>query len=422
MRTHYDNLHVSEKASPEVIRGAYKALAQKWHPDKHPDQREKAERYFKIINKAFDILSDPKLRVEYDAWLAAQRSADSVQPKPEPAKEPPKQSQHQRNLAEARADGKRSQEQGFTEKDCPYSDALADAWQQGFLASKSANKIKPIQRPSAVKNAVRLLCLTIAIGIIRGLANSLDSATSPDPAHSLVFLVIVFTFIGYIVAKINEGANWARFTFLILFILGIYSELLTFYTSEFTGSVFLGYVILAQIGLQFAALILMFGQPASPWFSRNAKSPIAKQHQPSQRGQQQGRPQEKADPANDLRRRFAVTIEEIERLSVPSKVSVGHSINMANSIFIREFSSVGKFQSLSDGARAVYILKMVGLETTLQMKNNDRNEVLGFSLFRMYLEAVSLNNLSLFREIEESLSVFSAAADAMFGDAFRGKP
>ena len=47
MRTHYDNLHVSEKASPEVIKGAYKALAQKWHPDKHPNQREKAERYFK---------------------------------------------------------------------------------------------------------------------------------------------------------------------------------------------------------------------------------------------------------------------------------------------------------------------------------------------------------------------------------------
>lgn len=87
MRTHYDNLHVSEKASPEVIRGAYKALAQKWHPDKHPDQREKAERYFKIITRAFDILSDPKLRVEYDAWLVAQRSAEPGQPKAEPVKD-----------------------------------------------------------------------------------------------------------------------------------------------------------------------------------------------------------------------------------------------------------------------------------------------------------------------------------------------
>lgn len=70
MRTHYDNLHVSEKAGPEVIRAAYKALAQKWHPDKHPHQREKAERYFKIISNAFEVLSDSEARAAYDAGLA----------------------------------------------------------------------------------------------------------------------------------------------------------------------------------------------------------------------------------------------------------------------------------------------------------------------------------------------------------------
>lgn len=74
MRTHYDNLHVSEKAGPEVIRAAYKALAQKWHPDKHPHQREKAERYFKIISDAFEVLSDSEARAAYDAGLAQKRS------------------------------------------------------------------------------------------------------------------------------------------------------------------------------------------------------------------------------------------------------------------------------------------------------------------------------------------------------------
>lgn len=72
-RTHYQNLHVDSKASAEVIRAAYKALAQKWHPDKNPDQREKAERYFRIISDAFQTLSDPARRAEYDAKLAAQQ-------------------------------------------------------------------------------------------------------------------------------------------------------------------------------------------------------------------------------------------------------------------------------------------------------------------------------------------------------------
>lgn len=135
MRTHYDNLHVSEKAAPEVIKGAYKALAQKWHPDKHPGQREKAERYFKIITRAFEVLSDPKTRAKYDAWLADSRNAAEPPPDAEPVNEPPKQSSSQSNMADAWEDGKRSREQGFKETDCPYSQPeLTRAWQDGFRA------------------------------------------------------------------------------------------------------------------------------------------------------------------------------------------------------------------------------------------------------------------------------------------------
>lgn len=143
MRTHYDNLHISEKASPEVIRAAYKALAQKWHPDKNPDQREKAERYFKIISSAFDVLCSPESRAEYDAELKAQRGAKTGKPEPDLAKEPPQKS-HQENQSEAWEDGKRSHEQGFKEKDCPYNGELAASWQQGFKAGISINSKKSL--------------------------------------------------------------------------------------------------------------------------------------------------------------------------------------------------------------------------------------------------------------------------------------
>lgn len=76
-RTHYDNLQIKENASDEVIRGAYRYLAQKWHPDKNPDKKEEAERNSKIINDSYAVLSDPQARKEHDEWLAWKRSDEN---------------------------------------------------------------------------------------------------------------------------------------------------------------------------------------------------------------------------------------------------------------------------------------------------------------------------------------------------------
>ncbi|MEQ1661323.1 MAG: DnaJ domain-containing protein [Thiobacillus sp.] len=71
IRTHYDNLQVSRNASDTVIRAAYKSLVQKYHPDKNPESREEAERITRIINEAFEVLSNPKLKKEHDVRIAA---------------------------------------------------------------------------------------------------------------------------------------------------------------------------------------------------------------------------------------------------------------------------------------------------------------------------------------------------------------
>src|SRR5690554_3137015 len=73
MRTHYQNLRVAENAETEVIKAAYKALAQKWHPDRNPDDKEKAAHYFKIIVSAYAVLSNPATRKEYDDYLIDER-------------------------------------------------------------------------------------------------------------------------------------------------------------------------------------------------------------------------------------------------------------------------------------------------------------------------------------------------------------
>ncbi len=43
-------------------------MALKWHPDKNPDQRENAERVFKRISEAYEVLSDESKRRTYDAY------------------------------------------------------------------------------------------------------------------------------------------------------------------------------------------------------------------------------------------------------------------------------------------------------------------------------------------------------------------
>lgn len=71
IHTHYDNLKVSRMAPQEVIRAAYKALSQKYHPDKNPGD-EKSARIMAILNSAYGTLSDAQRRKEHDEWIAAE--------------------------------------------------------------------------------------------------------------------------------------------------------------------------------------------------------------------------------------------------------------------------------------------------------------------------------------------------------------
>jgi molecular chaperone DnaJ len=65
---YYDILGVSKSASAEEIKKAYRKQALEWHPDKHKDDKEAAEKRFKEVNEAYQVLSNSQKRSAYDQF------------------------------------------------------------------------------------------------------------------------------------------------------------------------------------------------------------------------------------------------------------------------------------------------------------------------------------------------------------------
>jgi len=65
---YYDILGVSKSASAEEIKKAYRKQALEWHPDRHKDDKETAEKRFKEINEAYQVLSDSQKKSAYDQF------------------------------------------------------------------------------------------------------------------------------------------------------------------------------------------------------------------------------------------------------------------------------------------------------------------------------------------------------------------
>lgn len=65
---YYDILGISKNAPADEIKKAYRKAALEWHPDRHKDDKETAEKKFKEINEAYQVLGDPQKKSAYDQF------------------------------------------------------------------------------------------------------------------------------------------------------------------------------------------------------------------------------------------------------------------------------------------------------------------------------------------------------------------
>jgi len=72
-QNYYEILEVDKNASPEIIKKAYNTLAKKYHPDlQNDDVKHLYEEKLKLINEAYETLSDNAKRAEYDKILISE--------------------------------------------------------------------------------------------------------------------------------------------------------------------------------------------------------------------------------------------------------------------------------------------------------------------------------------------------------------
>jgi curved DNA-binding protein CbpA len=90
MKNHYKTLGLLHDAEEVVIKAAYKALAQKYHPDRHLSNKVENTAKMVLLNEAYAVIGNPALRKMYDdlrASLVAKKAPADVKPAPVKSKE-----------------------------------------------------------------------------------------------------------------------------------------------------------------------------------------------------------------------------------------------------------------------------------------------------------------------------------------------
>jgi DnaJ-class molecular chaperone len=71
------SLGIPRDATEKQISSAYKKLALKYHPDRNPDGGEDTLPFYKAATEAYQVLSDPVKKKNYDSTIGNENSIDS---------------------------------------------------------------------------------------------------------------------------------------------------------------------------------------------------------------------------------------------------------------------------------------------------------------------------------------------------------
>lgn len=122
-----------------------------------------------------------------------------------------------------------------------------------------------VNRPDKVGTAVVLLYVTLGIGVLRSIMEASRLSAQASVGFVMFITSAVLGLMWFFIYMIGKGRNWARITFLVLFIIGIPFAVLPLLQS-LAANPLSGLLGIGQTVVQVIALVFLFQKPSSEWF------------------------------------------------------------------------------------------------------------------------------------------------------------
>ena len=166
MKNYYEILEINEKASQEMVEKAYKVLVKRYHPDLQETQeaKVKCEEKIKQINEAYDVISVPNLRADYDAKLKAEYNRRLQQEIEEQKKAQLRQQEqyYNANNNQQQNMNKNIQDDVSAEYKRQYKETIDKEYQDAYVQDR--NKFN---KKKTLNDYIRsLIALLITIGVV----------------------------------------------------------------------------------------------------------------------------------------------------------------------------------------------------------------------------------------------------------------
>ena len=115
-------------------------------------------------------------------------------------------------------------------------------------------------------------------------------------------------------------------------------------------------------------------------------------------------PQERVE----LRKEFEKVTKAVHGADNPVQVAVGYGINLANTLFVKRYSTVDAFVNLPRGERSAYIMSLTQFEEKLCKQ--DPPAAIGVGLFKMWIGVIAERDDELASQFSKEISYFSRKA------------
>lgn len=123
--------------------------------------------------------------------------------------------------------------------------------------------------PYRVGTAMWLLYVTLGIGLIRSIIEAKRFSHVIPIEFEIVIIFSVFGIMWFFIHMIGKGKNWARYTYIVLFVIGFPFSILPLQQS-IAANLLAGVLGLGQTALQIIALAFLFQKSSSDWFNKRS--------------------------------------------------------------------------------------------------------------------------------------------------------